>query len=143
MLGSPSIASCMYPPPMVHVSTQPNVLLKKKENHLLQETPTIVYKLILAALMATILVEYKDMCLTIYGQRSSMAIYVIMYVYPLPSPPRFLFLMMYSPDATTPLLPSASVQDSQRPPCLEVVQTGLLVKLMTNGLNYQRPLCSN
>ena len=47
VLGSPSIASCMYPPPpMVHVSTQLIVLLKKKENHLLQETPTIVYKLI-------------------------------------------------------------------------------------------------
>ena len=39
------------PPPMIHVSTQLNVLLKKKENHLLQETLTIVYKLILAALI--------------------------------------------------------------------------------------------
>ena len=47
-----TIDSIMYVPPMVHVSTQPNVLLKKKEHHLLQETPTIVYKLILAALMA-------------------------------------------------------------------------------------------
>ena len=52
-----TINSIMYvstppPPPMVHVSTQLNVLLKEKENHLLQERPTIVYKLILAALMA-------------------------------------------------------------------------------------------
>ena len=52
VLGSPPIASCIYPLPMLHVSVQPNVLLKEKENHLLQETPTTVYKLILAALMA-------------------------------------------------------------------------------------------
>ena len=140
VLGSPSIASCMYPPPHGTCKCSTECPSEgERESSVTRNTNNCIQTHSCCAHGRTILVEYKDMFLTIYGQWLLMAI--IMYV-SIPLSPRFLFLMMYSLDVTTPLLPSASVQDSQRPPCLEVVQSGL-VKLVTNNLNSQRPLCSN